>query len=144
MQKELRIIIAGTRTFTDQQLLYSTLDPILTDYPEDKYKIVIVSGCAKGPDSMAIQYAKDHDYELKKFPAEWDKLGKSAGIRRNLQMAQYAADVHHTGLLVAFWDGNSPGTKNMIDVAQRYDIPTEIISIIPRVIEKVTEEATDT
>ena len=143
MQKELRVIVAGTRTFIDQQLLYSTLDSILTDYPEDKYKIIIISGCAKGPDSMAIQYAKNHDYELRKFPAEWDKLGKSAGIRRNLQMAQYAADVHHSGLLVAFWDGNSPGTKNMIDVAQRYGIPTEIISTVPRVTDIVTEEVTE-
>lgn len=143
MQKELRVIVAGTRTFTDQQLLYSTLDSILTDYPEDKYKIIIISGCAKGADSIAIQYAKDHDYEIKKFPAEWDKLGKSAGIRRNLQMAQYTANIHHTGLLVAFWDRNSPGTKNMIEVAQRYGIPTEIISTTPKVIDKVTEEVTD-
>lgn len=141
MQKELRVIVAGTRTFTDQQLLYSTLDSILSQSPEDQYKIVIISGCAKGPDSMAIQYAKDHDYELKKFPAEWDKLGKSAGVRRNLQMAQYAADVHHTGLLVAFWDGNSPGTKNMIEVAKRYNLPVQIVDC--KVTEKVIERVTD-
>ena len=59
--KELRLIVAGTRTFSDQQLLYNTLDTLLSDYPEDEYKIVIVSGCAKGADSMAIAYAKYHD-----------------------------------------------------------------------------------
>lgn len=125
--KELRLIVAGTRTFLEQQLFYSTLDTLLSDYPEYKYKIVIVSGCAKGADSMAIAYAKDHDYEIKKFPAEWDKLGKSAGVRRNIQMAQYASDIKHTGLLVAFWDGKSPGTKHMIDTAIRYKIPVEVI-----------------
>ena len=141
MQKELRIIISGTRTFTDQALLYSTLDSILTDYSEDKYKIIIISGCAKGADSIAIQYAKDHDYEIKKFPAEWDKLGKSAGVRRNLQMAQYASDIHHQGLLVAFWNGESPGTKNMIEVAKRYNLPVQIVDC--KVTEKVIERVTD-
>ena len=141
MTKELRVIVAGTRTFTDQQLLYSTLDSILADYPEDKYKIIIISGCAKGADSIAIQYAKDHDYEIKKFPAEWDKLGKSAGVRRNLQMAQYASDIYHQGLLVAFWNGESPGTKNMIEVAKRYNLPVQIVDC--KVTEKVIERVTD-
>ena len=141
MTKELRVIVAGTRIFTDQQLLYSTLDSILADYSEDKYKIIIISGCAKGADSIAIQYAKDHDHEIKKFPAEWDKLGKSAGVRRNLQMAQYASDVHHQGLLVAFWNGESPGTKNMIEVAKRYNLPVQIVDC--KVTEKVIERVTD-
>ena len=56
-------------------------------------------------------------------------------------MAQYASDIHHQGLLVAFWDGESPGTKNMIEVAQRYAIPTTIIST--KVTDRETEEVTD-
>ena len=143
MQKEFRLIITGTWTFNDEALFYTTINSVLSNYPKDKYKIIIVSDCVEGPGSMAIKYAKDHDYEIKKFPAEWDKLGKSAGIRRNLQMAQYASDIHHTGLLVVFWDENSPGTKNMIEVAQRYGIPTNIISIVPRVTDIVTEEVTE-
>lgn len=141
MQKEFRLIITGTWTFNDEALFYTTINSALSNYPKDKYKIIIVSDCVEGPGSMAIKYAKDHDYEIKKFPAEWDKLGKSAGVRRNLQMAQYASDIHHQGLLVAFWNGESPGTKNMIEVAKRYNLPVQIVDC--KVTEKVIERVTD-
>lgn len=123
--KEFRIIVAGSRGFSDKTLLYSTLDNIIADYPEDK--IIIVSGCSRGADTLGISYANERSYEIKRFPAEWGKLGKSAGIRRNIQMAQYASDIKHSGLLVAFWDGESKGTKHMIDIAARYNLPTQVI-----------------
>jgi glycerophosphoryl diester phosphodiesterase len=55
------------------------------------------------------------------FPAEWDKYGKSAGYRRNEQMAQYAE------VLVAFWDYNSPGTRHMINLAKQYNLEVHVI-----------------
>ena len=48
---------------------------------------------------------------MRVFPADWDKYGKRAGYLRNVQMAEYA------DALLAFWDGESRGTKNMIDEA---------------------------
>ena len=141
MQKEFRLIITGTWTFNDESLFYTKINSMLSDYPKNKYKIIIVSDCVEGPESMAIKYAKDHDYEIKKFPAEWDKLGKSAGVRRNLQMVQYASDIHHQGLLVAFWDGDSPGTKDIIEIAKRYNLPVQIVDY--KVTEKVIERVTD-
>ena len=52
------------------------------------------------------------DIPVKRVPANWEKFGRSAGHRRNAEMAQYADG------LVAFWDGLSPGTRSMIDLAK--------------------------
>ena len=53
-------------------------------------------------------YAKENNIPIKFFPALWDQYGKSAGMIRNKQMAEYG------DFLLAFWDGKSHGTKNMI------------------------------
>ena len=105
----MKIIIAGGREFNDYEMLKEicggAIPTLIT--PE------IVSGGARGTDKLGEQYAKEKGYELKIFPAEWNKHGKGAGHIRNRQMAEYG------DMLIAFWDGNSKGTKNMIDTAKR-------------------------
>jgi len=76
-------------------------------------EIEIVSGTARGADEMGERFAKEKGYALKQFPADWDTFGKSAGYRRNSQMADYA------DACVVFWDGKSRGTKHMIDLAEK-------------------------
>ena len=59
------------------------------------------------------------------FPAKWDKYGKSAGHRRNAEMAKHAVEGKKQGVigvLIAFWDGKSEGTKSMIALADRYGL----------------------
>ena len=55
---------------------------------------------------------KSMDIKLSTSPADWDLDGKSAGFKRNVKMAEYA------DALVAFWDGESKGTKHMIETAK--------------------------
>ena len=83
--------------------------------------IEIVSGTAMGADRLGERYAKENGYKLKRFPAEWDKYGKSAGYRRNAEMAKYA------DACVVFWDGVSRGTKHMIDLANREGLVLKIV-----------------
>ena len=99
----MKVIIAGSRNFNDYQFLEKEIDKL--DIEID----TIVSGCAKGADTLGIQYAVEHEIPIKCFPAEWDKYGKSAGFIRNKEMGDYA------DYLIAFWDGQSRGTKHMID-----------------------------
>lgn len=103
-----KVIIAGGRDFSDYEYLRASADSDLAGISED---IEIVSGEAKGADSLGERYAKEKGYSVKLFPAEWDKYGRAAGPRRNADMAAYA------DALIAFWDGKSRGTKNMIDKA---------------------------
>lgn len=116
---EFRVIIAGGRDFTDYNLLRSTMDVLLRNKLR-KEKIVVICGMAKGADMLGARYAKERGYHVRYFPAEWDKLGKRAGIIRNEEMAQNA------DALVAFWDGSSHGTKNMIETAERYNLAVRV------------------
>ena len=107
-----RVIIAGTRTFNDYELLKTYCDKKLSRMRID-HEIVIVSGHAKGADMLGERYAQDRGYATQLYPAYWDEYGKSAGIRRNVKMAENA------DALIAFWDGKSSGTKHMIAEARK-------------------------
>lgn len=80
----------------------------------------IISGGALGVDRLGVRLAQDYDLPYKVFPADWSKYGKSAGYRRNVEMADYAArNGVDRGALLALWDGDSKGTSHMIDIATR-------------------------
>jgi len=101
----MKVIIAGSRTITDENIVREALGKAglsAQDITE------VVSGGAKGVDLLGKKIAEYHAIPIKKFPADWDKHGKAAGAIRNSQMAQYA------DMLVAVWDGESKGTKDMI------------------------------
>lgn len=115
----MKVIIAGSRTFTDYKALTEHCDHLLSN----QYDIEIVSGTAQGADKLGERYAKEKGYPVKKFPANWDELGKKAGYIRNEQMAKYA------DALIAFWDGKSKGTKHMIELAKKYNLLTRTIQI---------------
>lgn len=125
---EIKIIIAGTRTFDDFSTLVNIVNHIITIKLYKKgYKasnIEIVSGTAKGADTLGISFAEAYGHNVKHFPAEWDKFGKSAGYIRNKQMAEYVSYRKGYGALIAFWDGKSKGTKHMIDLAKEYGLDT--------------------
>ena len=106
-----RVIVAGGRDFSDYEYLRNSLDFLLQNVTGP---IVIVSGTARGADKLGEQYAAERGYAVLRFPADWDRFGKAAGYIRNEQMAKNA------DALVAFWDGKSKGTLNMIDVANKY------------------------
>lgn len=122
MKAELRIIIAGGRDFADYELVKSTLDKYLKDI---KGEAVIISGTSRGADRLGERYARENNLMVKRFPADWDLYGKSAGPIRNSQMAKYAAEGH--GILFAFWDGNSRGTKSMIELAKKYGLEVYVV-----------------
>lgn len=117
MGESFKVIIAGGRDFNDYQLLVDSCDKYLVN----KNNIEIVSGTAKGADLLGEQYAKDRGHSVKKFKPDWASLGKRAGFIRNEQMAQYG------NALIAFFDGESKGTKHMIDTAQKLGLPMKIV-----------------
>lgn len=73
----------------------------------------VVSGTARGVDIFGEIWAEENNIPIKRFRPDWNKHGKGAGFIRNAQMAEYA------DALVAIWDGQSKGTKNMIDSASK-------------------------
>jgi hypothetical protein len=112
----MKVIIAGSRDFDDYNGLCKYCDHVLQNQKE----IEIVSGTAKGADQLGEKYATERGYAIKKFPADWDKHGRSAGYIRNEEMAKYA------DALIAFWNGNSKGTEHMINLAKKYNLKIKV------------------
>lgn len=130
MMKELRVIIAGSRDFDDFPKLMDSCTDILSQITEqhnDLDKIRIVSGTARGADRLGEQYAKIAGHGVSRFPADWDTFGRAAGYVRNTQMAKYAIADRNYGVLIAFWDGKSKGTKHMIDLAEKNGLEVHIV-----------------
>ena len=117
--KDFRVVVAGSRNFGDYHRLSAELDKFLAG----KKNITIVSGTARGADRMGEQYAAEHGYKVEQFPAEWGVYHKGAGPIRNMQMVKTADAV------VAFWDNQSSGTRNIIDCARQENIPYKVISV---------------
>ena len=117
----MRLIIAGGREFNSYTLLKSEVLAWVDSLGLDLCNIEIVSGMARGADSLGLQFAEEFQRKVKCFPANWEKFGKRAGYIRNAEMAAYG------DALIAFWDGKSKGTLHMITEAERRNLLTQVI-----------------
>lgn len=115
-----KVIIAGGRDYENYNELECVADHMLEKLM-NTHDIAIISGGARGADAMAMRYANHRGFELIVMPADWDTHGKSAGYKRNTQMAEAATH------LIAFWDGKSRGTANMIQVATKLGLKLCVI-----------------
>lgn len=118
----LRLIIAGSRTFADYELLQHSLDEFIALHSlgDPHPGVSIISGMAPGADLLGLRYATERGYAVEEFPADWSK-GRSAGPQRNRAMAQSA------NACIAFWDGKSKGTASMIALAKRQQLKLQVI-----------------
>ena len=117
----MRLIVAGSRNFFD----YNFVKNSIKTFVEEKNITIseIVSGNANGVDKLGEQYAEEYTIPTILFPAKWKQYGKSAGPRRNKEMAAYG------DYLIVFWDMQSRGTRNMIDCMITEKKPYTIIKI---------------
>ena len=116
----MKTIIAGSRGYTEYRIVEACVDIVKIDITE------VVSGTARGVDQLGEFWAKEHEVPVKEFPADWDQFGKSAGYKRNKQMAEYA------DALIAIWDGESRGTKHMIDLAKELELKVFVFKPSPK------------
>ena len=121
----MRVIVCGSRKWTDRKAIQDVLADLVVEFAPD-YP-VIVHGAARGADRICEDEAGKAGLLTEAHPAEWDRLGKRAGLIRNGEMAALGAD-----LCVAFWDGASTGTQHMMTCAQSVGIPVRIISTTAR------------
>lgn len=103
----MKIIIAGSRNIQNKKLIFETLDKYKDKITE------VVCGEATGVDIIGKEWGLKNNIPIKSFPAEWDKYGRMAGPIRNMDMGDYA------DYLIAFWDGQSVGTKHMFTYMQQ-------------------------
>ncbi len=114
-----RVVIAGCRNYNNYAEAKSFIDRCLSRIRKEN-EIIIVSGCANGADAIGERYAEENGFKVERYPANWGKFGKSAGPKRNEEMAKIA------DFVICFWDKISLGTKSMISFAKRYGKPIKI------------------
>lgn len=113
----MKLAIIGSRTFNDYNLLVSTLE-------QYKSKItLVVSGAAKGADSLGEKWAIKNNIKTLIFPADWEKYGKRAGFIRNEDI------IKNCDCVIAFWDRISKGTAHSLSLCEKYNKPYKIINI---------------
>ena len=110
----MRVIVSGSRSITNYDLVKHQIE--LSGF----HITELVCGGANGVDKFGEKFAKEKNIKIKYFLPDWHKYGKAAGPIRNEEMAKYA------DFLIAIWDGKSRGTKNMIDLAHRYQLKSFI------------------
>lgn len=101
----MKVAVIGSRTFNDYEEVKKVLSTMNIT--------LLVSGGAKGADSLGERYAKEHNIETKIFLPDWNKHGKVAGFLRNTDI------VNEADLVVAFWDQKSKGTLDSIKKADK-------------------------
>ena len=112
----MKLAIIGSRTFTDSELAWNTYKnlPFLDQVTH------IISGGAKGADSIAELLAKWSGKEMIVYYPDWDKYGKQAGFIRNRLI------INDSDCVLALWDLKSKGTLNSIQLATKKGIPVHI------------------
>ncbi len=113
----MKLAIIGSRTFNDYDVLCDSLELMINT------TTLVVSGAARGADSMGERWAKDNGIKTLIFPAEWDKYGKRAGYIRNEDI------IKNCDICIAFWDGISKGTMHSISLCKKYNKQYKIINI---------------
>lgn len=117
----MKLAIVGSRSFNNYEVLKQNIDL--------RNITCIISGGARGADTLAERLAHDNGLDYIEFLPDWEKNGKSAGFLRNVDIIQNA------DMVVAFWDGSSKGTKHSISLAKKYGKPLKIVYIVPDVFE---------
>jgi hypothetical protein len=115
----MKVAIVGSRGFDNYNYLSKSIEIYFPKIDE------IISGGARGADSLGARYAREHEILFTEFLPDWNLYGKSAGFKRNQQI------VDATNVLVAYWDGDSHGTKHSIALARAAQKPT-LIFIYPK------------
>lgn len=116
-----KVVIAGSRGIHDPHMLTVALRGARLHGVITSDTIIVISGGAAGVDTLAKDYAMNNNLGYEEFPPQYKSSNdRGAPLRRNAEMAK-AGDV-----LVAIWDGSSPGTLNMISCMSALNKPVYI------------------
>lgn len=120
MNKTFNLIVAGGRDFNSYTTAFREISKLVSNELSG-FSVHIVSGTARGADSLGSLVAQEMGLPVLEFPAQWNLYGKSAGYRRNVEMAEASQG------LLAFWDGQSRGTNHMINIARERGLSVRVI-----------------
>jgi len=116
-----KIAVVGSRNFCDYSFFAEKLEQIISNL-EGEIEF-ISGGCHNSADELIKRYCKEHNYNLTEYLPDWDLHKKAAGIIRNKLI------VNECTHLIAYYDGQSKGTKSSIDMCNKQNKLIRIITI---------------
>lgn len=116
-----RILITGSRDWTDVDRIHRALVEVWNDDLACDPEIILIHGAATGADTIAGEIATAFGWSMEVYPADWERFGKAAGPIRNNQMVATGADV-----CLAFPMAHSRGTVHCMKAAERAGIPVRV------------------
>lgn len=128
MTLPLRILVCGSRDWTDYDFLAEVLDSLAVQEGAP-YVERIAHGAARGADRLAGFWAAKRNIEVSEYPADWNRMGRSAGFLRNsLMLREFEPTT-----VVAFKDDfnhqlRRGGTEHMVKIARKADVTTMVFS----------------
>lgn len=120
-----RIIIAGGRDFNDLSRVAALMAKVIAKIGYDNIDCVI-SGMARGADITGWRVAKNLNLPIVEMKPDWSTHGKRGGMLRNIDMANYSQSDGCIGVLLAFHDGVSRGTKHMIEYSNKVGLDVRV------------------
>jgi hypothetical protein len=122
----LRLLVCGSREWTDRELLAATVERVIAEHGRGRSGVVLIEGDARGADRLAGRLARTRGWQLEVYPADWQRQGRAAGMRRNHRMLREG----RPELVVAFTDdlAASRGTADMVRRARAARLPVLVIS----------------
>ncbi len=116
-----RVVVCGSREYENYDEAKRFLEESIGSV--EKGKLMILSGACRGADRLGERFAQEKGYSVEYYPAQWEKYGRGAGIRRNKEMAEKC------DMVICFWDGKSRGTASMIEFAKKKEKQVLIMEI---------------
>jgi hypothetical protein len=106
------VAVVGSRDYDNTQ--HPTIEEVVAELASSAPHVTVISGGARGVDRRAVAAARENGLTVREYPANWARYGKHAGYLRNEEIVK-AAD-----MVIAFWDGESPGTKHTIGLCMKH------------------------
>jgi hypothetical protein len=131
----LNIAVIGSRDFDNYEYVKYRLGQLQHKFPNQTFKVV--SGAARGADSLGEKWANENGLKTQIFPADWDKYGKRAGYIRNEDI------IKNADIVVSFWDGQSKGTQHSMELALKQKKELLVYQTKPNHLKVETEKIFD-
>jgi hypothetical protein len=116
----MKLAVVGSRNIVDEKLIFDSINSIISEVDDE---IIIISGGARGVDSIAAKWAKNNNIKLIEIKADWNRLGKAAGMIRNKDI------IKNCDIVLAIWDGVSKGTAHSIQLGKSLNKNVIIVNI---------------
>lgn len=116
----MRVLVCGSRTFSDADKMFAELNTGKHGYID-----TVIHGAAKGADMLAHDWAATYARQVEVYRADWVREGKAAGVLRNTRMLEYGKP----DKVIAFWNGESKGTENMINQARKAGVEVVVVDV---------------